>query len=185
MTGREIMKIKSTLLCLLPLFLSFTFMDVSRAGNSTITISGNVRDNACTVSIGSQNFTVDLMNNATKQFYKVGAVSPNVPFSIVFDKCGSNATAVKLGFTGVADGINPTLLMINGVGGAADGVGVQLLDQNNKAMAINPAESDISWIYITGGQSNVLHYYARLMATKSPVTAGTVNATANFILEFL
>ncbi|MFQ6364740.1 type 1 fimbrial protein, partial [Serratia marcescens] len=32
--------------------------------------------------------------------------------------------------------------------------------------------------------SNTLGFYARLMATRAPVTAGTVTATANFTLEF-
>lgn len=42
------------------------------AADSTITISGYVRDNACAVAGESKDFTVDLMNNAAKQFNAVG-----------------------------------------------------------------------------------------------------------------
>ena len=73
------------------------------AADSTITISGYVRDNACAVAGESKDFTVDLMDNAAKQFNTIGATTPVVPFRIVLSPCGSSVTAVKVGFTGVAD----------------------------------------------------------------------------------
>ena len=50
------------------------------AADSTIAISGYVRDNACAVAGESKDFTVDLQDNAAKQFYAVGATTPPVPF---------------------------------------------------------------------------------------------------------
>ena len=41
-----------------------------------------------------------------------------------------------------------------------------------------------SWTTLTPSQANTLNFYARLMATQVPVTAGHVNATATFTLEF-
>ena len=117
------------------------------AADSTIAISGYVRDNACAVAGESKDFTVDLQDNAAKQFYAVGATTPPVPFRIVLSPCGSAVTAVKVGFVGVADSIN-------------------------------------TWTTLTPGQTNILNFYARLMATQVPVTAGHVNATATFTLEF-
>ena len=38
------------------------------AADSTITISGYVRDNACAVAGEAKDFTVDLQDNAAKQF---------------------------------------------------------------------------------------------------------------------
>ncbi|HGN8866987.1 TPA: fimbrial protein, partial [Klebsiella michiganensis] len=58
------------------------------AADSTITISGYVRDNACAVAGESKDFTVDLMDNAAKQFRAVGATTPLVPFRIVLSPCG-------------------------------------------------------------------------------------------------
>ncbi len=80
------------------------------AADSTITISGYVRDNACAVAGESKDFTVDLQDNAAKQFYAVGATTPPVPFRIVLSPCGTSVTAVKVGFTGVADSVNTSLL---------------------------------------------------------------------------
>lgn len=83
------------------------------AADSTITISGYVRDNACAVAGESKDFTVDLQDNAAKQFYAVGATTPPVPFRIVLSPCGTSVTAVKVGFTGVADSINTSLLKLD------------------------------------------------------------------------
>ncbi len=77
------------------------------AADSTIAISGYVRDNACAVAGESKDFTVDLQDNAAKQFYAVGATTPPVPFRIVLSPCGTSVTAVKVGFTGVADSALP------------------------------------------------------------------------------
>ena len=53
------------------------------AADSTIAISGYVRDNACAVAGESKDFTVDLQDNAAKQFYAVGATTPPVPYRAV------------------------------------------------------------------------------------------------------
>lgn len=168
------------ILCLLALFSARS----TQAADSTIAINGYVKDNACSIAPGSQSFVVDLLSNAAKQLFRVGATTPMIPFSIVLDKCGSAAISVKTGFTGGADNDNATLLKISSGAGAAAGMGIQILDNNGNAIALNEVSSGLNWTNITAGQSNTLHFYARLMATQSPVTAGQVRATANFTLEF-
>ncbi|HBR1000572.1 TPA: fimbrial protein [Klebsiella quasipneumoniae] len=155
------------------------------AADSTITISGYVRDNACAVAGESKEFTVDLQDNAAKQFYAVGATTPPVPFRIVLSPCGTSVTAVKVGFTGVADSVNTSLLKLDaGASAAAAGMGVEILDQQQSRLPVNAPSSAIAWTTLTPGQTNILNFYARLMATQVPVTAGHVNATATFTLEF-
>ncbi|AHG21156.1 fimbrial protein [Chania multitudinisentens RB-25] len=167
-------------LCLLTLLSA----RATQAADSTITITGNVKDNACTVAPGSQSFTVDLLSNAAKQLNRIGATTPTVPFSIVFDKCGGSAISVKVGFTGGADNDNAALLQVDGGAGAASGLGIQILDKSGNAIALNEVSSALSGSTLTAGQSNTLYFSARLMATRTPVTAGQVRATANFTLEF-
>ena len=41
--------------------------------------------------------------NAAKQFNNIGATTPVVPFRILLSPCGNAVSAVKVGFTGVAD----------------------------------------------------------------------------------
>jgi minor fimbrial subunit len=168
-----------SILCLLPLVTGY-----AHAADSTITITGYLKDNACSVSVDSQDFTVDLLSNAAKQFNRVGVVTPSIPFKIVFDKCGSSAAAVRVGYLGTSDSDNTTLLKIDGGTNAASGIGIQILDRDKIPIPLNAAQDSLKWTTLTAGQSNTLGFYARLMATRAPVTAGTVTATANFTLEF-
>lgn len=167
------------ILCLLPLVAGY-----AHAADSTITITGYLKDNACSVSVDSQDFTVDLLSNAAKQFKQVGAVTSAIPFKIVFDKCGSSATAVRVGYVGTSDSDNTTLLKIDAGTNAASGIGMQILDRDKTPIPLNAAQDSLKWTTLTAGQSNTLGFYARLMATRAPVMAGTVTATANFTLEF-
>ncbi|HDX8862307.1 TPA: type 1 fimbrial protein [Klebsiella michiganensis] len=168
---------------LLSAVLSLVITNAS-AADSTITISGYVRDNACAVAGESKDFTVDLMDNATKQLSRVGATTPLVPFRIVLSPCGGSVTAVRVGFVGVADSINTDLLQLDGGASSAAGMGVQILGAQQTALPLNAASSAIPWTTLTPGQTNTLNFYARLMATRAPVTAGHVSATATFTLEF-
>lgn len=154
------------------------------AADSTITISGYVRENTCAVAGESKGFTVDLMDNAAKQFHAIGATTPLVPFRIVLSPCGSSITAVKIGFVGTADSINTQLLKVDGGASAVAGMGVQILDVQQTVLPLNAASSAIPWTTLSPGQANTLNFYAQLMTTQVPVTAGHVNATATFTLEF-
>lgn len=154
------------------------------AADSTIHIKGYMWDNTCGVAPGSQDQVVDLLNNALKQMYKVGEVTPIVPFYIELSPCGEAATAVKVGFSGIADISNTTLLAIEPGGQNASGVGIQILDGNRVPMAINATSDYITWTPLVAGKNNTLHFYARLMTSKLPVIAGHIHASATFTLEF-
>lgn len=154
------------------------------AVDSTISITGHIYDNACAVSITSKNFTVDLLTHAAKQFHAVGATSVLIPFDIVLSPCGSSVTAVKVAFTGTADSRNTSLLALNASASSAAGLGVEILDKNRQVLPVNAAFSGIAWIPLTGKQTNILNFYARMKATQFPVTTGQVNADATFTLEF-
>jgi minor fimbrial subunit len=90
---------------------------------------------------------------------------------------------VKVGFTGVADSVNTSLLKLDAGASAAAGMGCRFSTAAVPA-AVNAPSSAIAWTTLTPGQTNILNFYARLMATQVPVTAGHVNATATFTLEF-
>lgn len=171
----------SLMLSLLPLLMTGNCL----AADSVINITGTVQDNTCVVSTASKTMTVDLMNYATKTFNKSGAVSPMVPFSLDFSSCGSAASGVKVGFTGVADTTNSSLLAIDsGDSTEAQGIGVEILNSDKTVIPINQSEDDMSWHTLTAGQANSLTFYARMMSTVYPVTAGTVTASATITLEF-
>jgi len=102
----------------------------------------------------------------------------------VLSPCGTAVTAVKVGFTGIADSANNSVLGLDSGAAAAAGIGVQILDAQQRMLPLNAASSAIAWTSLTPGQTNTLQFYARLMATQLPITAGQVNATATFTLEF-
>ena len=153
-----------------------------QAADVTITVNGKVVAKPCTVS--TTNATVDLMENAAKQFNNIGATTPVVPFRILLSPCGNAVSAVKVGFTGVADSHNANLLALENTVSAASGLGIQLLNEQQNQIPLNAPSSAISWTTLTPGKPNTLNFYARLMATQVPVTAGHINATATFTLEY-
>ncbi|MCT6592550.1 type 1 fimbrial protein [Pantoea dispersa] len=169
-----------------PLLAALLLFTVTAAGaaDTTVTVTGVVHDNTCTVQAGSADFSVNLLQTASKQLATPGAASPPVPFSISFSRCGSSATAVRIGFTGSADPDNNRLLKADAGTGAAQGVAIQLLTGSQVPVAINAAQSDLSWLTLTAGQPAVLQFWARMMAVRTPVVAGTVSATAGVTLEF-
>lgn len=154
------------------------------AADSTITISGYVRDNTCVVAGESKDFTVDLLSNAAKQLNAVGATTALVPFNIVLSPCGGSVTAVKVGFNGVADNYNPSLLKLDEGVSAASGMGVQILNGSRVPLVLNSSSTSLAWTTLNPGETNTLNFYARLMVSRVPITAGVVNATAIFTLEF-
>ncbi|MDI6539111.1 fimbrial protein [Pantoea ananatis] len=169
-------------LCLLACVLLLTGR--ADAADSTITVTAYVRDNMCRVATPMP-LTVDLKQTASKQLFRPGEVSPGpAQFSIELNPCGASAVGVKAGFTGTADPDNNTLLQIDSGTGAATGAGIQILDSNMNPIPLNAASATLSWTPLTAGQSNTLLFYARLMATRNPVTTGTVNASASLTLEF-
>lgn len=160
-------------------------MSSGYAADSTITVSGNVQDNTCVLSTASANQTVNLLNYSTKQFSEKGTTTTLVPFSLIFSACGSSATAVRIGFTGVADSTDSTLLKIDsGDSTDASGIAVKLYDSNKNQIPLNQTQSSLAWNSITGGQQNTLNFYASMISTASSVTAGTVTASATITLEF-
>lgn len=163
------------------------FSGISHAADtstSKIMISGQIRDNACAVAATSTHVDVDLLVNAAKQLSSTGATTPPVPFSIELAPCGPAAKNVKVGFTGTPDVDNNALLALDtSSASSARGMGIQLLDSSKTAIDLNAVSAMQQWIPLTGGQPNTLNFFARLMATGA-VSAGTVNAIADFTLEF-
>lgn len=154
------------------------------SADSTINIKGNVKDNTCAVAPGSQNQVVDLLINAIKQLHSTGEVTPIVPFSIELTPCGTAVTAVKVGFVGIADTNNKALLALESGSANASGAGIQILDSARTPLVLNADSNNIIWTPLIAGQNNTLRFYARLMASKLPVVAGHIRATATFTLEF-
>lgn len=167
------------------IMLSFLYLStVNAASNGTVTISGNIKDNTCTVSPASQDFIVNLGDNASKQFFRIGTFSSWVPFSIVFSKCGAAATGVRVGFTGTNDSNESTILANDTGPGMAEGIGIEIMNDAGDRIPLNVSGSLLNYSPLVASVANTLKFRSRMLSTGQPVTAGTVNATATFTLEY-
>ncbi|WP_075180636.1 fimbrial protein [Pantoea sp. 1.19] len=156
----------------------------AHSADSTLTITGTLQDNTCEVDTAQKAITVSLGTHAAKQFTAPGSTAPPVPFDLVLSRCGSAARGVKVFFTGTGDGQQPTLLQLDRVSGAAQGVAIALLDAQQAPLPLNATAEEVALLPLRPGQTNVLPFYAQLTATQAPVSAGTISATAAFTLEY-
>ncbi|QDL35845.1 type 1 fimbrial adaptor subunit FimF [Serratia liquefaciens] len=171
-------------ICYLLSIIGSLILSDASASDSTITISGNVKDSSCSVAGESKDFTVDLLDHNSKEFRAIGDTTSPISFRIVLESCSSSVTAVKIGFVGIADNTNTNLLKLDSGPTAASGIGIQIMDMNKNILPLNAVLTENPWITLTPGKTNMLNFYARLMATQLPVTMGDVKATATFTLEF-
>lgn len=154
------------------------------AADSTITITGQLKDNMCSVSVGSQDFIVDLQTYATNAFRSIGSTSNMVPFYITLENCGSAASGVKINMTGTTDSSNNTLFRNSTAAGFATGIGVQVLNSTGVVIQPNQSTSNLTSTTLNANQTNVITYYARMVSTTNSIGAGTVSAAANFTLQY-
>lgn len=152
------------------------------AHDGTVSITGTIQGNTCTVTTDTANQQVILGDIAAKQFTAAGSASQPVAFTIGLENCGSAASAVSLTFTGEADTTNSALLALTSQAGSAAGVGVAILDSQRTLVPLNSASRQ----YTLDPQqtSQNLTFYGEMVATSSPVTAGSVDATTTFSLTY-
>ncbi|MEX5431838.1 fimbrial protein [Klebsiella michiganensis] len=165
------------------LLLSLSCLSCSAlAHDGTVNITGTIQGNTCTVTTDTANQQVTLGDIAAKQFTAAGSASQPIKFTIGLKNCGSAASAVSLTFTGEADTTNSDLLALTSQAGSAAGVGVAILDSQRTLVPLNSASRQ----YTLDPQqtSQNLTFYGEMVATSSPVTAGSVDATTTFSLTY-
>ena len=152
------------------------------AHDGTVNITGTIQGNTCTVTTDTANQQVTLGDIAAKQFTAAGSASQPIAFTIGLENCGSAASAVSLTFTGEADTTNSALLALTSQAGSAAGVGVAILDSQRTLVPLNSASRQ----YTLDPQqtSQNLTFSGEMVATSSPVTAGSVDATTTFSLTY-
>lgn len=154
------------------------------SADSVININGYVKDNTCAVAPESLYQVIDLLNNEVKRLYKVGETSPFIPFHIKLEPCGNSVIAVKFYFSGTPDSSNSSLLALDPIASSAEGVGIQILDQERVPIPINPSSDELRWVPLVAGKSNTVFFYGRLMVSHVPVLAGRIRASTTFTLEY-
>lgn len=155
---------------------------VSDIGSINLVMKANLVSNACTITPGTMNQTVDLGTWAVKQFQETPRGVPPKQFLIELIDCGHLASGVKVKFSGTVDPVNNTLFKLN-TGSTATNIGISVLDRNKDV--IKPNTETIVYPLRPDATNIPLIFYAQYVATASSVGAGTANSQATFTLEYL
>ncbi|MBJ3816581.1 type 1 fimbrial protein [Shimwellia pseudoproteus] len=150
-------------------------------GVINIHITANLVANTCSVSLASQNQTVNMGEWADKQFANNKTTLPK-PFWITFENCDAGAQGVKIVFNGRTDPADPALLALSGPGEAKN-VALAILDKNRIPLA--PGKSSSVNVLRPVAEGQPVQFYAQYVATGAPVVAGEANAEATFTVEYL
>lgn len=161
------------------------------AADGTINFTGDIVDAPCSISAGSQNKPVPLgkvtrtvFDGATAGTATVGKHSAAADFTIDLLGCGATAKGATVTFTGTADADDATVLRIANAGQvgvtAASGVAIEIGDSAGTKIALGSASGQ----YTLGLGDNSLKFKASYVATKTTVTTGPANSTAQFTVAY-
>ncbi|HDS3819414.1 fimbrial protein [Morganella morganii] len=155
---------------------------VSDIGSINLIMKANLVSNACTITPGTMNQTVDLGTWAVKQFKETPRGVPPKRFVINLIDCGPLASGVKVKFSGTVDPVNNTLFKLD-AGSTATNLGISVLDRNKSV--VRPNTETIVYPLRPDATNVTLEFYAQYVATANSVGAGTANSQATFTLEYL
>lgn len=157
---------------------------VLTVNGGTVNFTGSVVNAPCVVDVNSEGQTVRLGQYRTDSFNGTGSYSSPVDFTINLINCSAETyKTASVKFTGstAEDGDVLTLTSVQAGNDIAEGVGVQIL-QDNTAITVNGSES-ASAKSINDG-TNRLPFQARYFALSDEVKPGEANASADFSITY-
>lgn len=178
-----------TLSCFLTIMI-FTFSAgkaaIADGPTANLKFTGTIIAETCNVDTSSVEQTIDMGQFSTAEFPSVGSLTKLKSFNINLKDCTQNITGSKVWFTGTQDNNNSALLKLTDTGmGTADtmatGVGVEILDNNQTAIAINNSDSSV---FPLKAGTNTLEFYLGYKSTLATVTAGNATAVMYFDLQY-
>lgn len=150
------------------------------AADGTITFTGSLTADACTVDAGSQNMSVDMGEVATTAFSGgPGTKSSPTKFDIQLTACPDTVTGAAVKFDGETDPTNPNLLKLDS-DAVATGVGIEISDNSGTPIALHTA----STVYPLQEGDNTLSFVSRYVSTDAQPGAGATKATSLFTLNY-
>lgn len=173
------MKIRSLLL-LSGILISTTASTAFAAPLATtpLRFKAELVDQGCTVASESQNINVALGKWATNNMLNVGDRTRAIPFSIHLFDCKVNSVAVS--FIGPTDPSNTNYLALSSTASAGN-VAIEILDKDREMLPMGSLAKAENMINKDNLQ---LDFFANYITTRGKVTAGTADATANFVLNY-
>ena len=158
--------------------------DTTTVNGGTVHFKGDVVNAACAVDAGSIDQTVQMGQVRSAKLATAGSTSSAVGFNIQLNDCDTSvSTKASVAFSGTAiDTTNTTVLALQGsASGGASNVGIQILDNKGKPLALDGATFSTATTLNDG--TNVIPFQARYYATGA-ATAGSANADATFKVQY-
>ncbi|MGU9868489.1 type 1 fimbrial major subunit FimA [Kluyvera ascorbata] len=158
--------------------------DTTIVNGGTVHFKGDVVNAACAVDAGSIDQTVQMGQVRSAKLATAGSTSSAVGFNIQLNDCDTTvSTKASVAFSGTAiDTTNTTVLALQGsASGGASNVGIQILDNKGKPLALDGATFSTATTLNDG--TNVIPFQARYYATGA-ATAGSANADATFKVQY-
>ena len=151
---------------------------------ATVTISGTVRDNTCTLDNTSPSIT--LPSVSARDFGSTkGTVLGKTKVTLLLKSCGSEAATVRAVASGTADsGDTNAFANSSKNNGVAGGVGLYFYKTDGEAL-LSPSGSVSEDIAISPDQDNSINFYAAYVATSDTVTAGNFLTVVSIRFNYL
>lgn len=152
---------------------------------ATITITGRVVANTCTISSGSKEQAIQLQSIADRDIQDKGATGGDNDVNIVLRDCGSAASKVKVSAWGNADADDITAFAnaISSSDGGAEGVGLYFYQTGGEKFLPDGSVTESSDLIPSA--DNTLIYKAAYVGTKGTVAAGSFRTVVNMGFEYL
>ena len=158
------------------------FAQAQTPTSATINFTGSIKDVPCEIDTSATSSTVDLGTNIDIQTLRGGAGKASTPttFKIVLKGCGAGVAGATLKFSGTTDTTNNKLLAVSG---GAEGIGVQLTDQDGTTPIDIGGGGQAAQLTVDEG-NNTYNFKANYVSTLKDVKPGTANAVALFALTY-
>ncbi|MCD9085942.1 fimbrial protein [Stenotrophomonas sp. SY1] len=160
----------------------------AHAADGTITFTGNVTDQTCTVSSsgGNATFTVNLPTVSRTSLAAAGATAGQTPFAINLSQCSAGNVATYFE-PGASVDLSSGRLNNQAASGAGN-VQIQLLGDNNQFLPVlaagtGVAQGNSQWVSVAADGSANLNYSAEYYATGA-ATAGDVSTQVNYTIIY-
>ncbi|ELV2798023.1 fimbrial protein [Enterobacter ludwigii] len=177
----SLLRINTVLAVILWAMLGMAFADPE---SSVLTVSGNVVASGCDVDTGSVNQKIKIGVFSAKDFPSVGSTSAFKAMNINLSNCYGKLSTIQVTFSGITDADNPALLALSDSGSGstlATGIGVELLDNEGKAIPFN---STAPQTFELDEGANTLSFLLRYKSTRYPITSGEASAVMYFDLAY-
>ncbi|NIF20388.1 fimbrial protein [Pantoea sp. Acro-835] len=159
---------------------STAFISSVQAADGTINFTGNITEDACTITASTVKQTIALGTISNKAFSATGSSSPT-RFGITLSACPASMTTAKVKFGGNGDKDEPKLLAITTGQDAATGVAIGFYEESGKFLPINAESASKA---LSDSADTTFNFVTKYVATTKTMTAGEANAVANFTIVY-